>query len=210
MVKRVDFPYCCRQQPIRQLLLAQERWDCEKHPRMESVFHDLPQATSSWTQSIKITHRFLDLLEESSISINLLDRYKEQLDSVLMNILQIIISIVQIYSGWEPMISQLDRMCVAIYWLFTWETLRICFLMRKIWIILQPWANNFWGSLVCINWLGGGRAGTLSGILNVIHLSCCHRIHGVWTEISKFNFWKVTLKSFQTQQILIEHLLCSP
>lgn len=78
------------------------------------------------------------------------------------------------------MISQLDRIYVAIYWLCTRENLRICFLMRKIWILLQPRTKDFWGSLACISWLGGEKARTLSGDLNVIHLSWCHWIPEIW------------------------------
>lgn len=60
------------------------------------MLHDLPQATGSCTKSMKIIHRFLDSLFESSVSMNRLDRYKEQLDSGFKNILQITIPTVRV------------------------------------------------------------------------------------------------------------------
>lgn len=90
------------------------------------------------------------------------------------------------------MTSQLDRMYVAIYWLCTWENLKVHFLIRKVWIILQSNANDFWGSLVYIIWGGGRRIATLSSDLNNIHSSCCLRIPDVLKQISKFDCGKAT------------------
>lgn len=90
------------------------------------------------------------------------------------------------------MTSQLDSMYVAIYWLCTWENLKIRFLTRKVWIRLQSNANDFWGSMVYVSWLGGRRVATLSSDLNNIYPSCWLWIQDVLKEISKFDFGKAT------------------
>lgn len=121
--------------------------------------------------------------------MNLLDRYKEQLDSGFRNILQRTIPIVPSYSGWwENYFTAWQNVCSYILTSHLGEP-QVLFSHKKSLdhvAIKSQWFLRFTG-LHQLARTGKG-CNFISG-----HPSCCLWIQDVFKEISKFDFSKAAL-----------------